>query len=220
MKNKIPYFLVMFLIKISLLHSQSKSENYYDSSFQKISKEEFEKLSKQKGYSFNQYDLEDQVANILFKPKTKGKLTSEEFNLVKKQLNKISPLKNGYIIIIYYPGKDSCNEVKRNSNWNIFDKDYQKEVNKLKDNNQYWIYKNDENLKYYYPNKVNWTKDENQILENIFFKMHYPCASSAVIDENGNFISNLGEFGKHYVIEDIKELIKLNSSNIQGLNKM
>ena len=207
-KQHLAFITFLFLINSQILFSQSKAENYYNINFEKISKEEFEKTSKQKEYRYNQFDLEDQIANILYQPKTKGRLTAEEFSLVKNQLNKINSLKNGYIIIIYYPGKDKCNGMERNSTWNIFDRDYAKEINKLAENNQFWIYKNDEKLKYYYPEIINWKKDENQIFEKLFFKMHYPCFSSTVIDENGNFISNLGEFGKQSIIEDIKELKK------------
>ena len=208
MKILSPILLIAILINLQSTFAQSKAENYYDVNFQKISKNDFDNFSKQKNYRYNQFDLEDQVANILYQPKTKGKLTKEEFDIVKNQVSKINPLKNGYIIIIYYPGKDRCNGMERNSTWNIFDRDYQKEVNKLVENNQYWIYKNEENLKYYYPKKINWKKDENQLIENLFFKMHYPCSSSAVIDNEGNYILNLGEFGKQDIIEDIKTLKK------------
>lgn len=207
-KKRLTLVAIIFLVNFQILFSQSKVENFYNVNFEKISKDEFERTSKQKGYRYNQFDLEDQIANILYQPKTRGKLTLEEFNGIKNQLNKINSLKNGYIIIIYYPGKDRCNGMERNSTWNIFDRDYGKQVNKLVENNQFWIYKNDENLKYYYPKKNNWKKDENQVLEKLFFKMHYPCFSSTVIDEKGNFISNLGEFGKQSIIEDIKELKK------------
>ena len=207
-KQRLTFVITLFLINFQILFSQSKVENYYNVNFEKISKEEFEKTSNQKGYRYNRFDLEDQIANILYQPKTRGKLTLEEFSSIKNQLNKIASLKNGYIIIIYYPGKDRCNGMERNSTWNIFDRDYGKEVTKLVENNQFWIYKNNENLKYYYPKKINWKKDENQVFEKLFFKMHYPCFSSTVIDEKGNFISNLGEFGKQSIIEDIKELKK------------
>ncbi len=38
--------------------------------------------------------------------------------------------------------------------------------------------------------------------------MHYPCFSSAVIDKDGNYILNLGEFGKQDIRKDIQELTK------------
>lgn len=208
MKKILPLIFTLILINFQTVFSQSKAMKFYDVNFQNISEKEFKNLSKQKNYRINQYDLEDQIANILYQPKTKGKLTREQFDMLKDHVDKLNPLRDGYIIIIYYPGKDRCNGREGNSTWNIFDRDYQKEINKLIVTNQYWIYKNDENLKYYYPKKINWKKDENQFIENLFFKMHYPCFSSVVIDQEGNFISNLGEFGKQSIIEDIKALKK------------
>lgn len=222
MKNIFTCLLTFLLTSFQLTTAQTKIENFYNSDFQKISKEEFTKTSKQNGYGYNKYDLEDQIANILYQPKTRGKLKQGELDSLKNQLSKIDTLKNEYIVIIYYPGKDKCNQKNHNSNWNIFDKDFKKEIDNLSKNNVFWIYKNDKDLKYYYPKKNNWQKDENKLIENLFFKMHYPCFSSTTIDKNGNFISNLGEFGKQNIIEDLKELKKITSANsqrIDGLEK-
>lgn len=206
MKKTLSYFLAFFLFQVLNVNAQSKPENYYNLNFEKITKTEFEKISKQPNYRFNQYDLDDQIANILYQPITKGKLKPEELELVRKYVDKIEPSKNDFLIIIYYPGKDRCNEGNSNSTWNIFDKDFTKDANKLVNNNTLWIYKNDEDLKYYYPKKINWKNDENKFIENLFFKMHYPCFSSVTIDKEGNYISNLGEFGKQNILQDIKQL--------------
>lgn len=208
MKNTRYYFLAFFIFQCFLINAQVKPINFYNSNFEKITKTEFEKFSTQAKYRFNQYDLNDQIANILYQPKTKGKLKPEELELLKQYVEKNEPYRNDFIIIIYYPGKDRCNQKKSNSKWNIFDKDFIKDANKLVNNNMLWIYKDEEDLKYYYPKKIKWKKDENKFIENLFFKMHYPCFSSTTIDNEGNFISNLGEFGKQSVIEDIKQLKK------------
>ena len=84
-KQHLAFITFLFLINSQILFSQSKAENYYNANFEKISKEEFKKTSKQKEYRYNQFDLEDQIANILYQPKTKGRLTAEEFSLVKNK---------------------------------------------------------------------------------------------------------------------------------------
>lgn len=206
MRNTFICFLSIILMPISILNAQAKPENYYNSSFEKIAKTEFQNLLKQDNYRFNKYDLKEQIANILYQRKTKGKLNPQEHNLVIKHLKEIEPYKNGIIIIIYYPGKDGCNQINTPSRWNIFDRDFVKKANRLTINNVLWIYKNDEDLKYYYPEKINWVKDKKNFFENLFFDMHYPCFSSTTIDREGNYISNLGEFGKYEVIDDIKTL--------------
>ncbi|KAB1230175.1 hypothetical protein [Chryseobacterium viscerum] len=206
MKNTLKNLFTFLLISFQALNAQSKVENFYNYDFQKISKEEFDKISSQIGYSYNQFETEDQIANILYQPRTKGKLKPEEYDSLKIALNKIAPLKNEFIIIIYYPGIDKCNKENAKSGWNIFDKDFKEEVNRLSINNIFWVYKKNEDLKYYYPRTSKWQKDENALIEKLFFKMHYPCFSSTTIDKNGNYISNLGEFGKQHVIQNIKEL--------------
>ena len=114
---------------------------------------------------------------------------------------------NKITVIVYYPGKDDCNETEINSTWSIFDKDYLKKLNKICDYNHFWVYKDDENLKYYHPEEVKWEKDNNQFIEKTFFEFHYPCFSAVIIDENGKFISYFGEFGKSTIWELTTELI-------------
>ncbi|WP_414844217.1 hypothetical protein [Chryseobacterium sp. IT-36CA2] len=206
MKNTFRYLFTFLLVSFQSLNAQSKVESFYNYDFQKISKEKFDSIADLRGYSYNQFETEDQIANILYQPTTKGKLNSEEYDSLKKMLSKIAPLKNEFIIIIYYPGKDKCNKQNARSGWNIFDRDFKEEVNRLSINNVFWIYKNNEDLKYYYPRTSKWQKDENAVIEKLFFKMHYPCFSSTTIDKNGNYISKLGEFGKQHVIQNIKEL--------------
>lgn len=198
-------YLFIFISNFYLAQTQSKPINYYNYELENIPKTEFDRAIRVKNYRYNRYDLDDQVANILYQNKTTGKLESEEFSQLKNYLGKIEPLKNDILIIIYYPGKDRCNRGQSSSTWNIFDNDFIRKVNKISTTHVFWIYKNDEDLKYYYPKKINWQKDENKLIENLFFKMHYPCFSSATIDRDGNFISNLGEFGKQSVIDDVRE---------------
>lgn len=204
-------YLMFFFVGIC--SAQNKTEKYYDDQFRKIPKDKFEYLLTKNGYRANQYEIDGQISNILYQTKTKGKLTEEEFKNVKSYLSKMKPLQDGLIVIVFYPGKDSCNETDSESGWSIFDKDYQKELKKLKITNSFWLFKDDEDLKYYHPKKINWIKDNERLIEKTFFKMHYPCFSSVVIDENGNYISNLGEFGKIDIINDIKELKNKKASN-------
>lgn len=96
MKKTLSYFLAFFLFQVLNVNAQSKPENYYNLNFEKITKTEFEKISKQPNYRFNQYNLDDQIANILYQPITKGKLKPEELELVRKYVDKIEPSKNDF----------------------------------------------------------------------------------------------------------------------------
>lgn len=181
---------------------------YFDENLNKINESEFTTLKNDTNYQYNKFELKDQVATILYKRKTAGKLSLDEFNVLKQSLKSKGNLNNKLTVIIFYPGLDDCNRKKQNSTWNVFNDDYLKILGNISDFNHFWIYKNDENLKYYYPKKNNWQFDTDQVIEKIFFKMHYPCFSFVVIDEYGNYISNFGEFGKQTVWEYSKELLK------------
>ncbi|MQP53154.1 MULTISPECIES: hypothetical protein [unclassified Flavobacterium] len=199
---------LLLILFNTILYSQNKLNKYYNTNFENISEKEFNAFLLKGNYHYNGFELEDKFAFILYQPKTKGKLSTEELEKLNKSLlNKGNLNNNNITIIIFYPGKDNCNGMERNSTWNIFDNEYLKQVKK-NSFNSFWIYKSDENLKYYHPKKVDWKKDEDQIIENLFFKMHYPCFSSAVIDKDGNYILNLGEFGKQDIREDIQKLTK------------
>lgn len=200
--------LSLLIIFCNMLYSQKIPQKYYNTSLEKISKEEFEDYSAKKNYRYNIFELKDQFAYVLYQPKTKGKLSKEELAILNESLQKKGTIKNNITVIIYYPGKDECNDTKRFSKWNIFDSDYLRKLKRISKTNNFWIYKNDENLKYYYSKLKNWKSNDDQIIEKLFFKIHYPCFSSAVIDKNGNYILNLGEFGKQDIWDDVKELTK------------
>ena len=136
-------------------------------------------------------------------------MNKNQLNELKDNLAIKDSIDNKLIVIIYYPGKDNCNGMEEYSTWNIFDKDYLKNLEKISDISHHWIYKDDENLKYYYKRKKGWKKDSKQFVEKMFFKYHYPCFSCVVIDSKGNFIANYGEFGKQTVWEISEELKKI-----------
>lgn len=201
--------LLLLLITFHcILYSQNKTEKYFNSNFENISKKEFDDFILNDNYLYNVFEHKNQFEYILYQRKTRGKLALEELNKLNNSLIKKGTLDNNITIIIYYPGKDDCNGMERISTWNIFDTDYLRKIKKINSVNNFWIYKSDENLKYYQPNKVDWKNDNDQVVEKLFFKMHYPCFSSAVIDKDGNYILNLGEFGKQHIWEDVIELTK------------
>lgn len=200
--------LCLLILFHSVLYSQNKTKEYYNADFENISEREFTDFSLQNNYRYNSFERDDQLIYILYQPKTKGKLSVMELKELNNSLSNKGEIDNPITILIFYPGIDPCNHIERTSTWNIFNHDYLRKVKKITSVNHFWIYKSDENLKYYYPNKIDWKKDDDQIIENLFFKMPYPCGSSAVIDKDGNYILNLGEFGKQDIWEDVKELTK------------
>lgn len=201
-KLKLTLTFLAFIFFISL-NAQVKPDKYYNDEFIEIGKEDYDK---QEGVVKIFYDLEDQIAHFYYFHKKRGKLSSENFSLLKSTLNEMGGYEDGTAIIIYYPGVDSCNKKNKPTTWNIFDKKIRKAMENVVGNNVYWVFHDDEDIKYYHPKKVKWQPDKDKVLQKLFFKVHYPCSSSAVIDKEGNYILNLGEFGKNEMAKDLDEI--------------
>ena len=99
-----------------------------------------------------------------------GQLSELDFSKLKSNLS-AEEIKSDLILIVYYPGKDKCNGMERVSTWNVFDRDFTSQLNKIANNNQFWVYKNDENLKYYHPKEVKWQLDTAQLVEKTFSEL-------------------------------------------------
>jgi hypothetical protein len=205
MKKYLSITLLLFIINLSF--SQEKKKIFYNDNFEEVTESNF---YKQKNYERNldlYFENDTLITSLLIKRKNYGQLNDSIFKKFQKNLLPNKELIYEIIVIIYYPGKDNCNRVDRSSRWNIFDNDYLKKLNKITKFNHFWIYKDDENLKYYHPRQVKWEKDNNQFIEKTFFELHYPCFSAVVIDKSGKYISYFGEFGKSTIWELTTELI-------------
>ncbi len=206
MKNKIIFAILLFTIFSTF--SQEKKRLFYDEELNEISKKQF---LRQIDYGKNldlYFENDSIISSLLVKRKKYGKLTTEEYNGLSNNISPFKELESELIIIVYYPGKDRCNGMERISTWNIFDSDYEEKLKKINSVDQFWVYKNSENLKYYHTDQVDWRKDKNQLVENLFFEFHYPCSSAVVIDNEGNYISYFGEFGKQTIWKIAKEISK------------
>ncbi|MCT2563290.1 hypothetical protein [Chryseobacterium herbae] len=202
---------ILFLILLSIVTSfnAQKKKAYYNEDMKEISKTEF---FNQRDYSKN-IDLyiedQEQFNNILVRRKNHGKLSEIELKELQISLSGKKLDKN--LIIIYYPGKDSYNTIDKNTSWNVFNKSNLKKLNRKDDYEGFWIYKDYDGLQYYFPDRVNWQPDKDGVIENLFFKNHYPFFSFVVIDKKGNYISYFSEFGKDTVWKLVKELKRTDS---------
>ncbi|MGM0634833.1 MAG: hypothetical protein ACQESK_02115 [Bacteroidota bacterium] len=111
------------------------------------------------------------------------------------------------LVIVFYPGLDSCNSggsatpKSRNKWYN----ELNERLMRIANTKTIHIYKNKEGLEKY-GDYISWHKDPNQMIEQLFFKEHYPCASFVVIGENGDYISYFGEFTQNKVWSAAKSL--------------
>ena len=73
--------LLLLLITFHcILYSQNKTEKYFNSNFENISKKEFDDLILKDNYLYNVFELKNQFEYILYQRKTRGKLALEELN--------------------------------------------------------------------------------------------------------------------------------------------
>lgn len=104
------------------------------------------------------------------------------------------------IVIIYYPGKDDCNSSgTTDKRWiKSWHEELEEGLKQIAEVKPLYIFKDNDGLKKY-DGILIWREDPERIVERLFFKHHYPCASFVVISRNGDYISYLGEFRKEYV---------------------
>lgn len=113
------------------------------------------------------------------------------------------------IVVIYYPGADSCNSTGTTDSRYI-KKWYQKLEDRLYEKAQVkplYIYKDYDGLQKFH-GILQWNKDPEGVIERLFFKHHYPCYSFVVISKDGDFISYFGEFGKGSVWKATERLME------------
>lgn len=200
--------LFILIITNSLLLAQEKEIKFYDTNEKEITKDEFLKKVDHRENLDLCFHEDSLISCFLITRKNRNKLSDEHFTELKNTISPNKKLNKDLIVIVYYPGKDGCNEGERETTWNMFHSDYQKKLKRIGEYDHFWIYKNNDNLHCFHPDKVIWQEDKNQLIEKTFFKLPYPYFSAVVLNNKGEYITYFGEFGKTIIWEIAKELIK------------
>lgn len=200
-------YLLLFIIGI-LIYSCSSTKiesnnktKYFDENNIEISKSKFNKIR-----STNKLlDIPGDSVNHkkLIVREKRGKITNRALleSLIEKEINQELD-SDKPIVIIYYPGKDSCNSSGSytKESRKVWFKQLEDGINQVAQTKPIYIYKDNDGLE-----KDNgiltWYKDPEGTIERLFFEYHYPCSSFVVISKNGDYISYFGEFSKEYVWE-------------------
>jgi hypothetical protein len=185
---------------------------YIDQYDHEVSKEYFEKMKTNPGLmavhndSLNVFKLITQ-----YQRKSTGKIDDSQY-LIDELVLKLNIAADSTkpILLIYYPGKDRCNSTgsathATRKQWYY---ELEKGTKKIAGIKPIYVYKNSEGLEKY-DGIMEWQKDPNSIIENYFFKYHYPCSSYVIITPERNFIAIYGEFGKESVFKNLKEISKI-----------
>ncbi|WP_299118949.1 hypothetical protein [uncultured Winogradskyella sp.] len=212
MKKIFQIFIIAISISSFSFSQNQKIDNdsikYFDENYSPISKTEFESRKKQnrllsilQGDSINH--------KVLSLRENHGTLQNRRYldSLLtlstNKEIDSTKPL-----VIIYYPGKDSCNSSgtatrrTRRSWYNQMEKG----INRIRASNIIYVYKESDGLFGGNDGFKEWIKDPEQTVERLFFNRRYNCSSFVVISDKSDFISYFGEFTKEYVWKAVEIL--------------
>lgn len=180
---------------------------YFDENYNPISKADYENRKSDNGLlSIKGDSINHKILSIRENQETLQNRKYLDSLLTLSTNIKIDSTKP--LVIVYYPGKDPCNSSgsatrKTTRSWY---KKMEKGINKIRESNIIYVYKETEGLFGKNDGYKEWIKDPEQTIQRLFFKRHYPCSSFVVISEKGDFISIFGEFSKEYVYKAIEIL--------------
>lgn len=193
--------ILLFAIAAHQILFSQKKEIYINDNLEEISKDEYNKRNK--NYRFQNIETDSVLYKVRVEHEGNGKLTTPNLNIVKKRLN--IPEKNTKNIVInYYQGLDKCNEHSDINPYVIDDiKTYTRKFKSI-NSNLYFVYREKNGLKNRLK-KANWVDDTSGTIENLFFRMKYPCNSAIVIFSDGHYKIFRGEYIWETVLNTAKE---------------
>ncbi len=202
--------IILFLIFSSVFSFSQKKELYVNDDFEYISKVEFDKKHDHPlGYSLR-LDLDSCYINVKVSRYKKGEIKKSLYDSIVKTFisdNQRNVYDFDVLLINYYPGDDSCSTSGYKTNFKEKYKKFYKKVDKLGKIKHLFVYKSDDGLEEF-EGKIDWQPDINNVIENIFYPIDYPCGGYVIIDSEGNYISQRGEYCyEKPLIQTIKELI-------------
>lgn len=212
-------FLFVLTFPIFTIAQKEKSVHFLNENGYEISKELYKEEYRNRKYNISYLSITfENDTSYFIKPvkrKNYGRLSDNQFEKLKSFIYNIKldmTYQNKYSIIKYHPGRDRCNggRVKYNGNKNhALGKKYIQKLQKSFNIETFWIHKKDTTVNFKNSGWINWQVDKQQIIEDLFFKYHYPCGSFVVINnETKNYISIFGEYGASTVEETVEEMIK------------
>lgn len=191
--------LLLQLLLFGRLTSAQQSENikYFDTRNRPISEKKFNERRATNavldivGDSANHRKLIEREENGQFADY--AKLISALEKASGKKIDAGKPL-----VIIYYPGKDKCNETISLSKFTS----YYRSLQKQSDAHIIFVYKDFGSSTG--NNPAQWIKDPDALVEKSFFKYHYPCLSFVAISKTGKYSSYFGEFPPAFIEKAVK----------------
>lgn len=201
---------IVTLILILFFNSSFAQTKFFDGNDKEITEDEFNNKELESS-AFKVFNDSLKTAKIIIDRTEKGETNSDSINgiLIKDLGLKLNPSKP--TVIVFYPGKDKCNSGSTQTPESSYKwyKEMEKGAKKIIHPNFIYVFKNNDGLKTL--DKLPWRKDPGSLIENTFFKYHYPCLSYVIVYKN-KYISYFGEFTRDSVWEDLKEITNKKSA--------
>ncbi|WGK64983.1 hypothetical protein [Croceiramulus getboli] len=198
---KIRWLFVLLLIAISSL-AQTK-ETYVDGDLNQIAKTVFDQNDLSRSHYRLRVDLDTLIAPIKVQRNRKGKLAPDTLKTIKSLLAKSTGQTvpdNHTLAINYHHGPNACLKEAHKPVWKYLIKKYYRKLEKLENVSSFFLYNQAEGLDQF-DDRISWTPDPDLIITQQFFPIHYPCGSFVLIDPDGNYYLNRGEYHLHRIID-------------------
>jgi len=188
-------FKIFFFLISTVLFSQEK-EIYLNDNFTLITKAEFQKNSENELDYNLRFKTDTTFVNIKVQRIKKGKIPLKLLDSIKNNLSKNSDQiidSNDALFINYYPGNGPCSTKGYKNNFkNEYQRFYQK-FEKMENLKQFSVYKSLIGLKEF-GTKIKWIPDNKNLIEKNFYPIHYPCGGYLIINSDGTYLSQRGEY--------------------------
>jgi len=203
--------LILFLV-VNFASSQNKKTYYYDSKGNQLTEDDFyanrfvnDELTKQ----FFHFENDTSYISIFYPSKKRGKLKQSQLDSLKVYLNSISSTVNTfnkYLLIHYRSGNFPYEERKTENTWEGFKKYYWKKLKKKRNPNQFWVYKDEDNIKFLNKGGLDWIQDKYKVIGEFFFPFQIPHGGFLVIKSDGHYICSYNEYNFDMVWDVFEEL--------------
>ena len=190
-------YIILILQVVLFINANCQENRYYFAGdrFLEISESEFKKDNNRLEFFKFIYDLDSVKFHVKAPRRFNGKLRINTMRILKKELSKNAghAVDSGQTIVInYHPGRDKCNKGLDGTFVSNIYKNYYRNIKRKDSVSQFFIYKEKQGTKKY-GNSLKWFPDIDSLVEQTFFKIHYPCNSSVIIKPNGDYIAIRGE---------------------------
>ncbi|CEN45998.1 hypothetical protein ACILDS_05055 [Capnocytophaga canis] len=200
-------WLIFVMCLFSLPVFSQQKHVYLNDDLEYISAKKFNDYRKSNNHYILTYELDSVVMHVQVQRVKRGKITLEQLAVIRTELSGFSgqsvPEKN-IIVVNYHHGKDPCNDSPEDSSYYALIKDYLKKIQKKKDVSQFFVYNERDGIKDY-GKKITWLEDKNKTLRDLFFPLQYPCGSFVLIDAEGNYYVQKGEYSNHYILDILRD---------------